>query len=947
LYRNGAGKVSLSDIFNIPAMKLHFYILLPFILIFSAHSLSSQSIFKIHGVIKYTNGDPVINRRVTLQPLNRITYTGSEGKFNFEFTGNYNITLVVRDSLLGDLTYEVKPNDINSALPINIVLQKSSLGFLDPINSKEIPVIMINPSGDEETSENQEISSLLTASRDLFVSTANFNLFALRFKTRGYDNEYNSVFVNGIPMSDPETGNLVFGEWGGLNDVMRNTDLVYGLKNADFTIGKPGSNIAIDLRASQQRATKRFSYALSNRSYRNRIMGTYNTGKLANGWSLSLSASYRWAEEGYTPGTFYKGVSYFAGVEKEINKNHSLGLTIFGSKLIRGKSSANTLESYELAGDNYYNPYWGYQNNEKRNTRVSEIHKPIGILRHDWKIGNKSTLTSSVSYQTGYESNTRLDWYQSKDPRPDYYRYLPSYIEDANYKSFYENLYRTDESKRQINWNYMYDVNRSNIETIQNANGIPGNDITGKRAQYMVEDDRQDLKIFNFNSTFETVLNTRWVLQGGISYQDYTSSNYKLLNDLLGADFSVDIDKFATFDNPLANENNDISTPNRIIKTGDRYGYDFNYHVKDASMWLQNTFTLKRFDFFLGGSFGRNMLYRDGLNQNGKFPDNSKGESEHLNFNEYAVKGGATYKVNGRNYIFANAAYFNNAPLVENLFISPRTRNDVIDNPQNEKIASVEGGYILNAPYYKLRLSGYYTDIKDGMQMVRFYNDADQSNDIAGFLNQSITNIDHIHTGIEFAGEYTLFTGFKVNAIASIGKYYYTSRFSSSYYLDNSATTVAKDRKVYSINYYFPGTPQQAGSVGLSYNGKQFWFININANYARKTFISPFWDRRTYESVINMDENDPKRIALLAEEELPSAFTLDLFAGKSWKINSYYLNLNLGISNLLNNQNIITNGYEQSRLGVDQNKVITLEKFPNKYYYAYGLNYFASLALRF
>ena len=52
----------------------------------------------------------------------------------------------------------------------------------------------------------------------------------------------------------------------------------------------------------------------------------------------------------------------------------------------RGKGSASVQEAYELSGNNYYNPNWGYQNGEKRNARMSNFHKPMLILSHYWTI---------------------------------------------------------------------------------------------------------------------------------------------------------------------------------------------------------------------------------------------------------------------------------------------------------------------------------------------------------------------------------------------------------------------------------------------------------------------------------------------------------------------------------------------------------------------------------
>ena len=56
-----------------------------------------------------------------------------------------------------------------------------------------------------------------------------------------------------------------------------------------------------------------------------------------------------------------------------------------------------------------------------------------------------------------------------------------------------------------------------------------------------------------------------------------------------------------------------------------------------------------------------------------------------------------------------------------------------------------------------------------------------------------------------------------------------------------------------------------------------------------------------------------------------------------------YLSLSGGVSNLLNDKNIISGGYEQLRFDFDTHDP---NKFPAKYYYAYGPNYFISATIR-
>jgi hypothetical protein len=58
---------------------------------------------------------------------------------------------------------------------------------------------------------------------------------------------------------------------------------------------------------------------------------------------------------------------------------------------------------------------------------------------------------------------------------------------------------------------------------------------------------------------------------------------------------------------------------------------------------------------------------------------------------------------------------------------------------------------------------------------------------------------------------------------------------------------------------------------------------------------------------------------------------------------------NLGVNNMLNNQDIVTGGFEQLRYDAQTAATDPIQtgKFPPKLYYAYGINFFGSVTLRF
>ncbi|MCB9056780.1 MAG: TonB-dependent receptor [Chitinophagales bacterium] len=817
-------------------------------------------------------------------------------------------------------------------------------GILD-----NIPIVSMdeNALGDGNA---QNISSVLTAGRDPFFTAAAFNFSPLRFRIRGYDAEFFSTYMNGIPVKNLDNGYTPFGQWGGLNDVLRNRELSLGLHNTTFAFGDIGSNTSIDSRASKQRAQTSLSYAYSNRNYSHRVMATHSTGLSKKGWAFTFSGSRRFADEGYVPGTYYDGWSYFAGIDKAIGQKHLISLVGFGASTENGRQGAATMEMQDLAGDHYYNPYWGYQNGKKRNSRIGKSHQPYIILTHDYRISSNTSLVTAVGYSFGDRSTTALDWYNAADPRPDYYRYLPSYYweTDPGQAAQIDQLMRQDINTRQINWERLYNANRGSFETIANANGQAGNSVSGLRSHYIVEERVVNTKRINANSVLNTRLNENIDLTFGASYQNQVNNYFKKVDDLLGGDFYVDLNQFAERDfpsNSTANQN-DLNRPNRILYVGDRFGYDYDLRISKIAGWAQGVFKFNKVDLTLAGELSRTEFYRIGHVRNGLFPNNSYGKSQVNSFNNYGIKAGATYKLDGRNYFYVNGGYMTRAPFFENVYISPRTRDLQQDNLTSTTITTVEGGYIMNSPKLKIRLTGYYTMVEDDYNVISFYHD-----DYRNFVNYALSNIDKLHFGGELGFEAKIGGGFSVTGAAAVGRYYYNSRQQAVITLDNSAANLGTET-IFNNNYRVPSTPQEAYSLGLNYRSTKFWFVSITGNYFDQMWLDYNPIRRTASAVDGIEYKSDLWNTILAQTKWDSQYTIDFFGGKSWKLpknmeingKPTYIVFNLGINNILNNKDIITGGYEQLRFDFENRDV---NKFPAKVYYGWGINFYTSLTLRF
>jgi hypothetical protein len=820
--------------------------------------------------------------------------------------------------------------------PDTLITKKDSL---ERLLDTRLPVY--NQSEDDgDDMGSQDIAGLLQSSRDVFTATAGFSFGPARFRIRGYGGENSTVLINGIRLNEMETGRAVWSGWAGLNDVTRYMDVKSGLHPSREIFAGIGGFSSITARASSLRPGTRVSYAGTNRNYNHRIMLTHSTGMLKNGWAFAVSASRRWAQEGYVEGTWFDAWSYFVAAEKKINAKHSLSLVGFGASQQQGLQAMAVQEIYDLTGTNYYNPNWGYQNGEKRNSRVRNTHKPTGILSHFWQISKSAQLNSSIYVNGGRGGTTRLNWYDARDPRPEYYRYLPSYQEPGSdlFNQVTAN-WQNDVNTRQVNWDALYAANRKNLYTVENANGS-GEQVTGMRSKYMVEEMRNDHIQYGYNTVFEKRFSDRTILTSGYTATFYTGKNFRVVNDLLGGDFWLDVDQFAErdFDDPDVAQN-DVNTPNKLVYAGDRYGFDYDNRMNRHDVFAQIEQEFGRFSTYLSATYSFTEFWRVGNLTNGRFPETSGGASEKQRFHNAGVKAGVVYKLSGRQYLSANGNVLTRAPQMRNAYISPRTRNDVVSNLQNEEIYSTDVNYNLRFAKFKMRLTYYYTEIKNQTWMRGFYHD-----EYRNFVNYIMTGVNNRHNGVELGLEWKISSTLIATGVFAHGKSIYSSRPNATISIDNSSELVAENRVVYLKNYRMGGMPQTAAAIGLRYNSPKYWFAGFNVNYFDHIYLDPNPDRRTAEAVEGYVVTDPQWGKILDQERLPAGFTVDLYGGKSFRIKKlgHFINLNVSVSNLLNNRNFRVGGFEQLRYTPSN-----IDRFPPMYSYMFGITFFGMISYSF
>lgn len=923
-------------------MKQTFVLLL--VLLFPTLLFSQESDTGIKGyVIGSESKQPLPGVIVTLNGENRQTRTDVKGAFSFN-----NIS-PGKDVLIFN-SVGIAPKNILVDIVKGAVTELGNIEVVELTAAEDLSLIGVVDEAmvdDDVEGASQEISSKVILSNDVFLNKAAYQLSPMRFRARGYESSYEQRYINGVSFNDQLRGVFNYSSIGALNDMTRNGDVVNYSAPSTFTYGSIAGAENINMRASNYTPGTKATLTYTNRTYYLRGMVTYSTGLMDNGWAFSASVGGRYSHEGAIDGTFYRNFSYALSAEKQWQGGkHSLSIVTFGSPVERGQQSASYQQVYEYLDNYLYNPNWGYQNGKKRNAKVVKAFDPTLILSHIWKINDNATLTTGLGTHYGRYGNTSLNWYSAADPRPDYYRQLPSYFKYANSEP-YENAAdacellwrRNDTNYTQINWDHMY---------LSNALGDGS-------AQYMVEERRSDLFETTLNSTFNARLSDHNILTAGINLRSTVSRQFKTVDDLLGASYVWDYDKYAEqdFHGDPSRKQNDLNRLDRKVYEGGVFGYNFNLNIFKAGGWIVNQHTSAKLDAYYGVKFDYTSFYRDGKMRNGRYPNDSYGKGSTHSFFDMAIKGGLTYKFNGRHFLTANVSYGTEAPLPNYVYLSPRISDYTpLSVPGGElksgRVFSADINYVFSLPSFTGRVSLYQTNFYDQMDRISYFSGS-------SYLNHVLFDMNKVHRGIELGATYKLDNHWSFDLAGTISEYYYSNNPKGVENYEAVAEHEDKVSTVYMKNLHVGGMPQFAGTFGVRYF-IDYWFLGANLNAFGRNYVDISPSRRLAESYKDVDPvADPKQYEYyketVSQERFGSACTVDLSIGKIFYLSrKQSINFNLSVNNVLNKRDVRTGGFEQGRVISERDgkyTVLNPKLLPNKYYYMQGINCFMNISYRF
>lgn len=798
---------------------------------------------------------------------------------------------------------------------------------------------------------------MMNSNSNVYTSNVGYLWSPVRFKFRAYSSQYSDIYMNGVQVNNLENGQFNYSTIGGMNDATRNQDAATPFEVNAFGMSSIGGSSNYDFRASNYAAGNKVTLSGLNRNYTLRAMYTYGTGLTKKGWAFFGTVGYRWANmnTAAVDGTFYNSLGYFLSAQKVINENHSLNLATWGNPTERAQQGASTDEAYWLANDRQYNPYWGYQNGEKRASRVVNNYEPSVLLTWDYKINERMKLTTSAFTKYAKYSSTRLN-YNGQNPAPDYWKNFPSYNYDVWSNTGTADEYAAWEKSRDY---WMSSIRHRQIDFDKLYFANQQLNTTGHDAVYWIEAKHNDHLANSLGSTFDWSIDNSTKFQVGLQLANNKGYHYSTMEDLLGGAYFHNVNtyaqgRYASNDSEIQY---DLNNPNGVVREGDKMRYDYDIISQNAKAWASFVKDKGISHNYLSVKMGATQMWRNGHMLNG-FYDPAKGwaknasygKSGKAHFLDGGFKVGSTLNLGKGNSISMGVGYEARAPRASVAFESPEMNNNFVPNLKKEKIFSAELGYALNCSWARLNLTGYYTHTYDGTDWQNFYFD-----DVNSFTYVSLTGLEKDYYGAELGVTFKVTSNFDINVTGTMAEAKYTSNSRVDYMLSTEGTS--KQDICYNKGMRESGTPLAAVSLGLSYRIKG-WYLDLTGNYYDRIYLSYSPCMRYYETLSKAgyvnNVNGQDVINVPEQSKGNGGFMLDASIGHQFKVAKRPLSVNLMLTNITNNQKICTGGYEQSRSDYSVNSATGTAsdrtyKFSNnpKKFYALGINGMLNVNYRF
>lgn len=636
------------------------------------------------------------------------------------------------------------------------------------------------------------------------------------------------------------------------------------------------------------------SMFFSGRGYLGGIRATRHW-MMRRGWSMSAYAALKGGDDLYVKGVYNNAIDVALRITKSYDSGATLSFVALESDGERGLRSGSTEETFTLTGDKLYNPSWGRQQGKVRNSRVRKESVPFAMASLSVPIGNNTQMNIAVGGDYGLRSYSTLGWYDAMTPRPDNYRYLPSYFSSKDVAAEVEDRWRSgDERYTQIDWAELYAQNH------MSADG----------AVYAMDERVERIARAEAVARFQTELGQNLTVGYGVRGRYNSSRNYKQMADLLGATHLLDMDYYLMDDDTFSNRlQNDLRNPDRNVAVGDRFSYDYALVERGVEANASLKYLTNRWRFDVGVVVGATQQYRHGHFEKEIFAgEKSYGRSGVVNFAPYTVKASLGYSLSARHNVDFGAMIAEVAPDVEDMFLNPQYNNRMVDNPVAERHLAAELNYRFNSPNVRLLLSAYYTRTENERDVFRAYDDLS-----ATYCDVDVAGMGITRYGVEASSEIKLSRTLRGSLSAAAGRYIYSDNPVVTHYADADNRVISSRSQSFMNDCFVGGAPMISGSAEITYLNRG-WVASIGAQALALRYVDASPIRRTERVALQASASEEIYCEFMSQSRLNDAVTVDASLSRWFNIGASRLSLTLSVRNLLGNRNIVYGGYESSRI---------------------------------
>ncbi|KPE51593.1 TonB-dependent receptor [Chryseobacterium indologenes] len=691
-------------------------------------------------------------------------------------------------------TVKTKSNDIEQVV---------ITGVADIAKDRKTPVAVstIKEAQIVERLGNQEFPEILKTTPSIYAVKGGGGFGDGTMKVRGFDTNNTAVMVNGVPINGMEDGAVYWSNWLGMSDVTSAMQIQRGLGSSKLAIASVGGTVNIVTRAADKKREGNVTVGLGNDGYLKTLF-SYNTGKSANGWSTSFLMS-RTAGSTYIDASKFEAYNYYIALGYQPNAKHDFQFTFTGAPQWHMQNFQSSIANFIKYGNGVdepnrrYNSNWGYMEGEVMSQSINFYSKPVASINWDWKISEKSKL-SSVAYASwgrgGGSGVIGAIWngkYDSKGQK--------IYSNINNLPKTQDGLIRFDDIKA---WNQGKPVTDFGPD-----NATPGvanrNNGLVRRASINSHD------WYGFLTNFQHKINDNWNFSVGLDARYYYGYHPGVLTDLWGNSKYIEKDNMnipggydvTAVQKPVPSANPFV----KAVKDDSQIVYrNYNGEVLWGGVFGQLEYSNDKISAFIQGSASEQGFRRidnwivDGVTKQLGQTVNRKTDMKYMfGFN---AKGGINYNIDNQHNVFVNVGYYSKQPLYNAVYNGPlsdgrATGNQQLVNPllTNEKIASAEVGYGFRSGIFNGNVNLYYTSWKDRYQ--RFTNlpniPIDPSMPATNPGNSynrpyaNVTGIHEIHMGVEFEGNLKLTNYLTINGMLSLGDWFYKGNPTGNLYDEN------------------------------------------------------------------------------------------------------------------------------------------------------------------